>query len=177
MSKGNIMQKRKPDEKGFTLIEIIVTLMLVGITSVLAGMWIVSVAKGYVFVKMNADTVQKAQLALTRLSRELSAITSVTASNSTSISYTRTDAVLLSVDASASLNGTALQLNYNHEGNNTLTDQVNAFSLSYCTDNLTTPSCSSTWSSASKIIVVTLTLTGANNTPTTFTRRITPRNL
>ena len=77
MKEGKLMPRLKSDEKGFTLIEVIVTLVLVGITTALAGMWIVSVANGYVFTKMNANTVQKAQLAVTRLAKEFAAIKSV----------------------------------------------------------------------------------------------------
>ena len=99
------MQKRKSDEKGFTLIEMIVTLVLVGITAALAGMWIVSVANGYVFAKMNASTVQKAQLAMTRLEKEFVAIRSVTIAGTGQITYTRPDSVLgtLSLPVAVSL--------------------------------------------------------------------------
>lgn len=170
------MRIRITNEKGFTLIEVIVTLVLVGITAALAGMWIVSVANGYVFAKMNASTVQKAQLAMTRLTKEFSAIQSVTASSSTGITFIRTDSALSSVPIAVSLSGNALQLNVNSTGNNILTDTVSSFALTYC-DNANSASCPSTWSSTSKIINITLVLTGANNTASTFTQRVTPRNL
>jgi prepilin-type N-terminal cleavage/methylation domain-containing protein len=170
------MRIRK-NEKGFTLIEVIVTLVLVGITAVMAGMWIVSVANGYVFAKMNASTVQKAQLAMTRLTKEFSAIQSVTASSGAGITFNRTDSALGTVPVVVSMSGgNALQLNVNNTGNNTLTDSVSSFALTYC-DNANSASCPSTWSSTSKIINITLTLTGANNTTSAFTQRITPRNL
>ena len=76
MKEGKRMQKRS-NEQGFTLIEVIVTLVLVGITAALAGMWIVSIANGYIFAKMNASTIQKGQLAMARISKELSAIQSI----------------------------------------------------------------------------------------------------
>ena len=174
------MKKRKSGEKGFTLIEVIVTLVLVGITAALAGMWIVSVASGYVFTKMNANTVQKAQLAVTRLAKEFAAIKSVDTNiintNATKISYTRTDASGSPVLATVSSTGNALQLNVNNTGNNTLTDSVSSFALTYC-DNANSTGCPSTWTSASRIIEISLTLTGANNTPSTFVQRVTPRNL
>lgn len=174
------MQTRKSDEKGFTLIEVIVTLVLVGITAVLAGMWIVSVANGYVFAKLNAKTAQNGQLAMTRLVKEFTSITSIDSANTSHdiITYTRTDSALGSVSAIVSLplNGNTIQMNINNAGNNTLTDSVSSFTLAYC-DNPDSTSCPSTWSSTSRIIEITLTLTGGNNTPVTFVQRVAPRNL
>lgn len=169
------MKKRKLNKKGFTLIEVIVTLVLVGITAALAGMWLVSVVNGYLFTKMNASTVQKAQLALTRLSKEFSAI-AVTSSSGTGITYTRTDSALNPVTITVSLAGNELKINENNTGDNTLTDNVSAFTLTYC-DSPDSTSCPSTWSSTSRIIEITLTLTGADNTTSTFVQRVTPRNL
>ena len=169
------MKKRKLNKKGFTLIEVIVTLVLVGITAALAGMWLVSVVNGYIFTKMNASTVQKAQLTMTRLAKEFSAI-AVTSSSGTGITYTRTDSALNPVTATVSLVGNELKINENNTGDNTLTDNVSAFTLTYC-DNPDSTSCPSTWSSTSRIIEITLTLTGADNTASTFVQRVTPRNL
>jgi len=177
------MQKRKSDEKGFTLIEVIVTLVLVGIMAALAGMWIVSVANGYVFAKMNASTVQKAQLAMTRLTKEFGAISSVTSADSGQITYTRTDNTLALVPVTVSLSGNALQINMNNTGGNTLTDTVSGFTLRYCSNSeLNQATCPrDTWEPSgatepSRIIEITLTFMGANDTPSTFVQRVTPRN-
>ena len=174
------MLKRKSDEKGFTLIEVIVTLVLVGITSALAGMWIVSVANGYVFAKMNARTAQNGQLAMTRLVKEFTSITSIDSgsgnTNVNKITYTRTDSAFGSVSAVVSLSGNTIQMNIGNTGNNTLTDSVGSFTLAYC-DNFNSTSCPATWSSTSRVIEITLTLTGASNTPSTFTQRVRPRNI
>jgi len=181
MKEEYLMKKIKTNEKGFTLIEVIVTLILVGITSVLAGMWIVSVANGYIFAKTNAGTTQKAQLAMTRLVKEFSAITAITVATANSIEYNRTDNTLgVTPSYVVSQNGTDLLL-----AGYKLTDSVYAFSLSYCpsttgTDpcGATTNTCSATWTPAtSRIIRIDLVLTAGNNTGTTFTQCITPRNL
>ena len=173
MNKVKPMQKRKPDEKGFTLIEVIVTLVLVAITASLAGMWIVSVANGYVFAKMNTKTAQNGQLAMARLEKEFIAIKSVTSSSGTGITYHRTDALLGDVLAtvSLSLSGSVLQLDVG-TGANTLTDGVSSFALQYCdVNNL----CGVGWLPSSKSILITLTLTGASNT--SLIQRVAPRNL
>jgi len=166
------MKIGKTDKKGFTLIEVIVTLVLVSITAAMAGMWIVSVANGYIFAKMNMNTTQKAQLAMTRLVKEFRAISAVTAASANSITYTRTDVASGSVTRTVLLSGSVLQLN-----GNTLTDGVSAFTLAYC-NNVDSTGCPSTWTAAtSRFIEITLTLTGANNTTSTFTQRVAPRNL
>lgn len=170
------MKKRKSDEKGFTLIEVIVTLILVGITAALAGMWIVSVVNGYIFTKMNASTVQKAQLAMTRLTKEFVAITSVTASSGTVITYNRVDNILAPVTYSVRQNADKLELQQGSgETWHTLADSVSVFSLAYC--DTPTSTCVTTWSSTSRIIQIKLTLTAGNNTPVEFVQRVTPRNL
>lgn len=166
------MKIEEMDKKGFTLIEIIVTLLLVSITAALAGMWIVYVANGYVFAKTNVNTTQKAQLAMTRLVKEFGAISAVTAGNASVITYDRADAVSgLLTGQTISLNGDTLQLN-----GDTLTDNVSAFTLAYCND-VTDTVCSSTWTATNRLIEITLTLSGVDNVHSTFTRRVAPRNI
>lgn len=166
------MKITKIDKKGFTLIEIIVTLLLVSITAALAGMWIVYVANGYVFAKMNASTTQNAQLAMTRLVKEFRAISAVTAGTVNGITYDRPDVAAGSLTGqTVLLNGGALQLN-----GDTLTNNVSAFTLAYC-NNVTDTVCSSTWTATSRLIEITLTLKGADNINSTFTRRVVPRNI
>ena len=63
----SIMKK----QSGFTLFEIIITLILVGIVSAVAGLGIVSFVEGYLFVKDNSIVAGKAQVALARITREL----------------------------------------------------------------------------------------------------------
>jgi prepilin-type N-terminal cleavage/methylation domain-containing protein len=80
------------NEKAFTLIEVIVSLVLVGIMAVFAGLGMVKITQGYVFAKQNSETVQKAQVAMTRIVKELGAATSISAATlptATSITYTR----------------------------------------------------------------------------------------
>lgn len=172
------MRKRKPDQKGFTLIEVIVTLVLVGITAALAGMWIVSVVNGYVFTKMNADTVQKAQLAMTRLTKELSALKSVSIAGADNISFSRIDTINISTttvtETAVTISKSGSQLLIDGRP---LTDSVNAFTLKYCDDNFASPGCSGSWTTDKRIIEISLALTGADNKTSTFTKRVMPRNI
>lgn len=77
------------NEKAFTLIEVIVSLVLIGIMAAIAGMGLMKIAEGYVFAKQNAETAQKAQIAMTRIVKELSAASAITAVDATSVTYTR----------------------------------------------------------------------------------------
>jgi prepilin-type N-terminal cleavage/methylation domain-containing protein len=58
-------------QAGFTLIEIIVTLILVGILASAGGMAIVHAVQGYMVARDNSETTQKAQMAISRITREI----------------------------------------------------------------------------------------------------------
>ena len=171
------MNIQKVNDRGFTLIEIIMTLLMVGITAALAGLWIVTVANGYIFNKMNMNTTQKAQLAMTRLMKEFNAISAITASSTSTITYTRSDISSGTVNGTVVYSGGLLKIN-----GDTLTDSVSAFILAYCDDvpdvvSYDSSACTATWSPTSRTIKITLTLNGAENAQHTFTQRVAPRNL
>ncbi len=63
--------------KGFTLIEVIVVLVLLGIMGAALGTAIVTAINGFFFTRDSAIKSQKAQLALARISRELLDMTSI----------------------------------------------------------------------------------------------------
>jgi len=58
-------------DSGFTLLEVIVTLLIVAMLGAVAGVGIVTNAKVYVFARDNTELAQKARLALQRLTKEL----------------------------------------------------------------------------------------------------------
>ncbi len=70
-------------DSGFTMIEVVVSLVLFGIIALVAGMGIVSFAKGYVFTRDSTHMAQKAQLAMGRLNREFMEITNIAAKDDT----------------------------------------------------------------------------------------------
>lgn len=65
------MMRKINKQNGFTLIEMIVVLILVGIMATFAGLAIVMGVQGFMFSKNNAAISEKAQLALARINREL----------------------------------------------------------------------------------------------------------
>jgi prepilin-type N-terminal cleavage/methylation domain-containing protein len=72
---------------GFTLIEVIVTLVLVGILAATAGMGIVSSVTGYLMAQENATVSQKAELTLRRITLELREAESIYSCNSDDSDY------------------------------------------------------------------------------------------
>jgi prepilin-type N-terminal cleavage/methylation domain-containing protein len=166
------------NNKGFTLIEIIAALVLGGILLAVAGMGVAKISQNLVFTQKNAATTLKAQVALTRLEKELDLITVVsTASMATSLTYTS-----LKSDATGTPVAGSHMLSY--AGGNILldgdilVDGCTRFSMAYWdTYNGTS---SSTWSAAtSKIIEVGFSLAGPDSVSSsgTFTMRVTPRML
>ncbi|MGV8059394.1 MAG: type II secretion system protein [Smithellaceae bacterium] len=80
--------KQSKNESGFTLIEIIAVLVILGIVAIAFSNIIGYGVRGYIFAR-NADQLsQKAQLALARLNRELADITAVSFASADQIDYT-----------------------------------------------------------------------------------------
>ena len=123
------MRKR---EAGFTLIEIVVTLVLVGILSVFAGLFMTTFLNGYFMVKNNSDTAMKAQMALDRISIELRDISPVSVFvpkpvsvlTGNSITYTNS----LGVGRTIKFDGSNIYLST--LADNILIDRVQTFQLS-----------------------------------------------
>lgn len=84
------MMKSKMIKKqgGFTLVEVIAVLLLMGIVALALSTTLVAAVDGYLFAKDSADAAQKAQLALSRISRELLQATKISSANGTTLTYT-----------------------------------------------------------------------------------------
>jgi prepilin-type N-terminal cleavage/methylation domain-containing protein len=158
-----IMKRNR--EKGFTLIEIIVSLVLLGIVALIAGMGFVTVIRGYVFAKMNAEMVEKEQTAITRMVKELGDCT-VTAGTGTSVTFTRpNDATAYTFSWGGA--GNPLILSDSTGNTDTLTDRVNNFTLAYYNNSgaITTAALASQ-------VEITLRLISYDNMIQTFTNRV-----
>jgi prepilin-type N-terminal cleavage/methylation domain-containing protein len=69
------------NRSGFTLIEIMVSLVLVGLIAAIAGTSVITGMRGYLFAKENDVITQKAQLALGRINREFMELMDIKAVN------------------------------------------------------------------------------------------------
>ncbi len=75
-------------EKGFTLIEIIVVLVILGIVAGGLSGAIIFGAQHFIFAREANQLSQKAQLAMARIKREMVDVKSISTANATSIQYT-----------------------------------------------------------------------------------------
>jgi len=115
----------RKQEAGFTLIEIIVTLVLVGILSVFVGLFMSSFLSSYFMVKNNSDTAMKAQMAMDRISMELRDVSAVSALTDNSlITYTNPSG------AGRTIKFVGSNLYLSTPSDNILIDHIQAFQLS-----------------------------------------------
>ncbi len=173
------MRKKFLNEKGFTLIEIIASLVILVIVGALVIISTIKIVQGFVFTKMNAETSQKGHIALNRLTKEFTNIISVSSGSQTTITYTRTSSSIngnnvIQKFSLGGISGNQLLLNDTY----TLVDNVknvDGFVLTYYDEY--DDGGEDTWGTSTREIEITLKLVGANGNVSTFTTRVTPRNL
>src|SRR5210317_428691 len=126
-------------DAGFTLIEIIVSLVIAGILASIAGMGIVSDISGYAFVRENVSLSQKIQLATARINRELLELTDIS-DRDDARPYIVYRSATGRLQAIAKINDTIRLYNdpaetvddtYLENNGDTLTDSVDSFALNY----------------------------------------------
>lgn len=157
------------NQKGFSLIEVIVSILLLGMIAVFAGVGITNLMEGFMLTKMNAETTQKGQVAMTRMVKELMVLNAVTSATANSITFT---SYKLGVVSPHTLSWTGSVITYD---GHVLVDGVNGFELGYYNSHAGPKF--STWLPARRQIGITLELVGANNHIIEFTDRVVPRNL
>lgn len=171
------MGKRALNKNGFTLVEIIMSLVIVGIMAVVIGLSSSYLVKSFIFSGKSADTLLTGQVAMAKMVKELNNIKYLNtnpayldARKIKFISYK--DAVETYHTISWGGSGTNLLFD-----GDILTDQVSDFSLSYYANPTGvgpvlptgTGSLITGW-----IIEINLVLTGADNIPAAFNARVAP---
>ncbi len=82
------MKVMKKSSAGFTLIEVIVSLVLMSIVGVVAAMALVQGIEAYVITRTSSETVQRAEYALNRIKLEFMNMDTVTAAGADTITFT-----------------------------------------------------------------------------------------
>jgi prepilin-type N-terminal cleavage/methylation domain-containing protein len=164
------MSKRAFNEQGFTLIEIIVSLLLLGVVVAFISLSSVNMINSFLFARYNADTLLKGQIAMARIQKELNNVKTVSLSstNANRITFTSyRDAVASNHNIAWGGSGTNLSFD-----GVVLTDKVGNFSLAYY-DNYN-GNANTTFSANSHIIEVNLVIKGWQNTTSAFNARVAP---
>jgi len=99
---------KRTKRRTFSLVELVAVLTIVGILAAVAGTTFAAMAKGFTTARDNTDTIQKAQLAVTRLEKEFSFVTAAPtlAGGGTSATYTTEYPWETSASRTVSWNGT-----------------------------------------------------------------------
>jgi prepilin-type N-terminal cleavage/methylation domain-containing protein len=171
----HIFSKVSINQKGFTLIEIIASIVVMTIIAVIAGVGLVEISKGYVFSKKNALTTQQGQIVMARLKKEISNIMSVSSVTLTppSITYTRSSETPPRPSHTISWVGGSSPLLVDGD---TLVSPVTSFNLAYYEFNPTSSDpfkfTNLSYSSNTSVIEIILQLRGAENSLMNFTDRV-----
>lgn len=129
-------------QRGFTLIEIVCVLLIVGIITTVSGMAIVTTMRGYLFARDNASIGQRAQLALARINRELIEMTTVTTAESGRITFQRMDgnnAISRTIYKDDTDDTIRIAAGASAENGDVLVDHVTAFEMRYYKEALESP--------------------------------------
>jgi prepilin-type N-terminal cleavage/methylation domain-containing protein len=169
---------RKPSARGWTLVELIMAIVIVGTLAVFVGPVLLNAVKAYDRTQATVGTYAKMRFAMERMAREIGAIrrdpanttafqvASMAANNFTFTKEDGTEVALTPV-------GTTVNLSYTAIGNGTLTDSVTAFSFAYFRHDGATAAANAT---ELEFVEISLTVTDGT-TPYANRLRVALRNV
>ena len=162
------MFKRLLNDKGFTLLEVILAIVAMTIIATVAGFGLVEITKGYLFNKKNTITAQQGQIAMSRLKKEFSSTKWVSgAPTATSITFTRINTDMSTSTHTISWAGGTSPVLFDTD---VVIQPVTLFNMSYY-DSFS--SAASAYSpTTTSIIQVTLQVKGADNATINFSDRV-----
>jgi prepilin-type N-terminal cleavage/methylation domain-containing protein len=164
-------QNHKPcsaENRGFSLLELILVLSLLGILGLVGTMGFVHFSRGFVFARETTATTAKGQLAMMRLAKELQSLSDASTAIPTRIAFTALRGGI-EENHEVRLVGTALLFD-----NQVLVDQVSGLVLSYHTGYSTS---ASAWSDNTRLIDINLSLQGPDNIDIALQTRVAVRNM
>ncbi len=162
----------KDARRGFTIVEVIFTVLILGIIGAVGVVGFSDAVRGYLFAVDNAEVAQKAQNAMARLNLELMHIREVTASSAVSISYTADfDAIPGSQSTGNTIDYDAASnvVTYN---NQVLIDGVQDFTLNFLDSHDDTSNSTSWDENSTQLIHCAMTVRGLNDVDQFFQTRV-----
>lgn len=171
------MGKRILNKKGFSLLEIIVSFIIIGIGAAVIAMSSYYLVNSFLFSGKNTDTLLKGQIAMGRMVKELNNIKKINTNplyiDDTKIKFiSYKDAIEVYHTISWGGSGTNLLLD-----GDILADQVSSFSLAYYANPTGSGAVLPTGTGSiitGLIIEINLVLKGADNLPAAFYARVAP---
>lgn len=164
---------KRPSQSGFTLIEVVAVLVLIGVLAVSTVVSLLPMAEGFVLARRNADAARKAQHAMGRITGEFTTITNVLSGTGNAITYDFLEAsggAFLPRRRTLARSGPALLLD-----GIALSDDVGHFELRYYDDSDPSATPRSSWvGGTSRLIEVILESAASGDR---YTNRIAPRNI
>jgi prepilin-type N-terminal cleavage/methylation domain-containing protein len=159
-----------PHSRGFTLIEIVITIVIVSILAGLAAMIILQVITAYYTEQSRSDVHYQARIAMERMAREIRVIRSaadITTLSATNLRFTDVSGTAMGFQwIDPTLN------RWNGASNDVLASEINPFSFSYYQTDGVTPAVL-----AANVWFIQIDMTSVQGTETLPIRtRIHPRN-
>jgi prepilin-type N-terminal cleavage/methylation domain-containing protein len=164
-------------QRGFTLIEVVTTLILVGIIGAFAGLFLYTGIRGFLTSKFSSETALQAQIALDRISTELRHVQGLVnpAPTSTNIGYRSLD-LLLPGDRRIFYSSADGEIRLRVGGSDyVLLDNVSAFTLSRVARDLDASADGN--NEISEVRVAFTVRSAASDSQTDFETRIYPRGM
>jgi prepilin-type N-terminal cleavage/methylation domain-containing protein len=165
-----VISKKDRRNGGFTLIEVVATLIVVAIVAGIGTLFIENVVKGYGFARSHGQLAQKAQATLLRLTDDFRRIRAVDASSGAnqitySADFSTAAATVFETHTVAISPDDSTLLMYDSD---VLVDQLNSFALKYfAADGQTEVS-----PTTARLIQVTIVFAGAGGTTCQFSTRV-----
>lgn len=135
--------------RGWTLVELIMVMVIVGILAVFVGPLLLNAVKAYDRTQTTVETYAKMRYALERMAREIAAIRrsaadttqfDIASMTGTNFTFTKEDATQVAITTAAS----NVNLTYVGTATGVLTDQVSALNFAYFRHDGATPAASAT---------------------------------
>lgn len=161
--------------EGFTLIEVIASLVVVAILAAVAGLGIVQVTQGLLYTRDSSSNALEAQIAVMRIEKELHIVTSVSSSSGANTLIYTNNKNNTSATFTICKNGSYIDIcsGSNCSGGNHLIDKVSSLTFTYLASDGST----AVAPAVAKIINVSFSISGIDGTTSTFAASVAPSML